>query len=263
VTIGGSVSVPDVLGEHQTEATVELYIDGQRVDSKTVTVTDGDTSSVRFSHQFDSEGSHEIELRARASYAGGSFSDRATTSIDVSAPEVRTPVPESTQTDVSGAAFPVPAALEDDVSEYRENNPVAVPHAFVLANQDRAYVVFSDSEPRTGAVSVSGVVTAENAFSMNGTDFGVVVADSARFTTEGAPVGAAEVAGAPGDAAAARETFIDHLVDDAAHTQGQFIDENLVVGLLGSVFEGKHERLSEDDGPLGGQRDQSERPERG
>jgi PGF-pre-PGF domain-containing protein len=112
--------------------------------------------------------------------------------VDVSRPQAST-------TEVSGAAFPVPDSLEEEVESYRSEAGVDLEaQAFVLATQDEVFVVFTSEEPQEGIASVSGIGVQRD-LSAEDMSFGVIAANSVSFETTGTEAGVTEVSENPND----------------------------------------------------------------
>lgn len=220
VSLSGTVSVPDIVGSHQSEGTVTLLVDGTEVDTQTVTLEDGSSTTVSFTHSFDEAGTHSVTLEASISIGGQSFSNSASTSVDVTAPstptatpDIETPEPPSTSTPtldspdsppgttISGVAFTVPSSLQDEVDEYRSQLPSDVaPNAFILATRDELYVVFTHQTPVKGRATVEGVtVDRQLRVTQDGTTltFGGIASTSVSFETEGTETSVSAVASNP------------------------------------------------------------------
>lgn len=187
VSISASITVPDLVGSYESDLTVSLYVNGQRISSKTITVSDGESTTVSFSHSFDSAGTHMIEVEAGVSLSGQTFSESVSREIDVS--EVTTAIPTATPstslTTAKGAAFTTPASLKDDIESYRDGSPLDLgTRVFVLANRDELYLVFTDKEPKTGLVTVEGL-SPNTELTIQGLTFNVLAASSVAFSTMG------------------------------------------------------------------------------
>lgn len=218
--ISASVSVPDVIGSHEAELTTTLYVDGEQIDSETLTIQDGETATASFSTTFDSSGSHEVTVEAAVTISGKSFSGETTRSIDVvEASDVSTPESDDTPSgtsgrqlntiEVTGPGFGVPASLEDEVESYRQKTPKATPYAFVVAKEDELYLVFSEQKPTTGIAEVSGV-DLPGSVSADGMEFKTVFARSVSFETEGESVSVQQISSSP-------ESYSHELVQVEAH----------------------------------------------
>lgn len=203
VTVGASVSIPDLVGDYESELTVTLSVDGEQVASKTVTVADGETTSVSFSHTFASEGTHTVTVSGEVTLAGQSFGESVSASIDVTLPATPTvtppPTPDLESKSLDGAAFPVPESLQDEVDAYRQQVTTDVGgQAFVLATQNALYVVLTDQPPTKGRATVDGLALERNVTHEDLT-FGVIAASSVSFETTGTEATVRDVANNPGE----------------------------------------------------------------
>lgn len=208
VDVTGTVSVPDLTGSYEADVTVSLYVDGQQRTSQTVTLKDGETTSVGFSHTFQSEGSHTVTVEASTSFAGQSFGASASETINVEAKsetEEDTDSSSSSSTDtlsttsIEGASFTVPDSLEDEVEDIRSTSTLTIPaNAFVLATNDQLYIVFTTETPETGHATVTGK-SLDQSVSADGLSYGVIVAESASFTTTGNPASVSDIASNPSE----------------------------------------------------------------
>lgn len=160
VSVSTSISVPDLLGNHETDLTLTLIVDGEEVATETVTVQDGDTTTVSFSHTFQEEGTHTVAIEAGISIAGQTFSNSASKTLDITAPSTSRESDESSiSATVSGAAFSSPESLQDEIDTYRDRSSLDLaPYAFVLATEDKLYLVFTDEQPSEGIATVQGVL---------------------------------------------------------------------------------------------------------
>jgi len=103
----------------------------------------------------------------------------------VADPAIAATSEESNQESVSGAAFTTPESLEDEVEDFRERTPRDLaPNAFVLANHDNLYLVFTDANPRSGKATVDGR-SLPGEISANGMSFNIILASGASFRTYG------------------------------------------------------------------------------
>ena len=103
----------------------------------------------------------------------------------VADPAVAATSEESNQESVSGAAFTTPESLEDEVEDFRERTPRDLaPNAFVLANHDNLYLVFTDANPRSGKATVDGR-SLPGEISANGMSFNIILASGASFRIYG------------------------------------------------------------------------------
>lgn len=194
-TISPSISTPDLVGSFETDLTVSLLIDGEQVSSETVTVGTGEEIGVDFTHTFESAGEHNVEIVAEVEFGGQTFSNSASASIDVQ--EVEGSASSAVQTTTSGAAFAIPASLEDDIDEYRQQIPGEVaPNAFVLATEDDLYIVFSEEEPHKGLATVTGQ-SVNREMSFNELSFSAILAQSVSIETDGSPTTVNEIASNP------------------------------------------------------------------
>lgn len=109
-SISTSFSTRDRIIDREGRLTLSLYVSGEEVASKTVSIQRGETASVSFSHTFQSSGTQTVEVRGSVEFGDQEFSKSATRRVDVSeaASNVAT-------TEVEGAAFPVPDSLEEEV----------------------------------------------------------------------------------------------------------------------------------------------------
>lgn len=191
-SISASISAPDVVGSHEATLTVQVYVDGERVATRTVTIQDGEKTTVSVGYTFDSAGTHTVTVEGEVTLGGTSFSNSASATVEVAKPTtVETPTVQTTS--VNGAAFAVPRSLRDEVRSYREAAGQDLPaNAFVLATRDELYVVFTQSTPKTGIATVEGAVLDRNLSSGNFT-FGVIGATSASFDTKGTRASVEEV----------------------------------------------------------------------
>lgn len=196
-TISGSVSVPDQPGDWQADVTVTLVVDGEQVGQRSVTVRDGQTTTVEFSHAFESSGEHRVRVTGETSYGRWSYEDSAETTVTVPEPSTAAPTVEATPPDtgqqLQGAAFSVPASLTDEVEQARSAAGDLGPNAFVLATQDSLYLVFTTAEPTTGAATVQGTTTGTTV-TADGLTYGVVAASSVSIQTRGEAVSLEAVA---------------------------------------------------------------------
>ncbi|UWG48185.1 PKD repeats containing protein [Halanaeroarchaeum sp. HSR-CO] len=191
-TISPSISTPDLVGSVETDLTVSLLIDGEQVSSETVTVGTGEEIGVDFTHTFESAGENDVEIAAEVEFGGQTFSNSASAPIDVQ--EVEDTASSSVQTTTTGAAFAIPASLEDDIEEYRQQIPGEVaPHAFVLATEDDLYIVFTEDDPRKGLATVTGQ-SVNQEMSFNGLSFSAILAQSVSIETDGSPATVGEIA---------------------------------------------------------------------
>lgn len=191
-TMSATVSTPDVPGEYEEDVTVRLFVDGERVAERTVTVGDGETTTVTFSPTFAESGTHTVEVEGEVTLAGRTYSNSASATVDVegAAPDAE-PVSET------GAAFAVPESLQDDVEAYRGRTDGDVgAYAFVLATRDDLYLVFTDRQPTKGEATVDGL-SIDGTIEQNGTSFDVVAAESVSFEQRGTPTTVADVADDP------------------------------------------------------------------
>lgn len=151
-----------------------------------MTVTDGETTTVSFSHTFDSAGTHTVTVTGSASFGSYSYEQSAQTSVTVeeprggtvtaSTPAVTTPS-GPTQT-VDGAIFPVPAGLQDEVSAYRDQADGLAPHAVIVATKSTVYIAFTPEPLEKGAGSVTGRVLTTEAVTVEGITFGAMLITS-------------------------------------------------------------------------------------
>lgn len=202
ISVSSSISVPELLRDYEKEMTVTLYVDGEEVDSRTVTVTDGETTQVDFSHTFSNSGSKTLRVETEVTMGQQSYSGSASKSVEVVEPSVSTEVPESISTVTpeleattrEGAAFAVPESLEDEVDQYRDDSTQSLNgQAFVLAQQEGLYIVFTNEEPTKGTATVEGA-TLERDISSGNLTFGVIAATSVSFNTAGTETTVQEVA---------------------------------------------------------------------
>ena len=193
-SISTSFSTPDLIRDREGTLTLSLYVSGEEVASRTLNIQDGETESVSFSHTFQSSGTQTVEIRGSVELGDREFSRTATRRVDVS--EAASNV---ANTEVEGAAFPVPDSLEEEVESYRSEAGVDLEaQAFVLATQDEVYVVFTSEEPQEGIASVSGIGVQRD-LSAEDMSFGVIAANSVSFETTGTEAGVTEVTENPND----------------------------------------------------------------
>lgn len=202
VSVSASVSIPDVSDSFEQELTVELVADGTQIASKTVTVQDGETTSVSFSPSFETTGSHTITVEGEITIAGQEFSDSASTAIEIArSTKTHTATPYSTPSvetkNVEGVAFTTPESLQDEVKSYRQNTPRDLgSHAFVVATKDRVHLVFTEKKPQKGLATVEGI-SLGSTVSVNGVSFHVLKASSVSIETEGESATVPQIAGNP------------------------------------------------------------------
>jgi len=198
ITIEGAVTTEDRPGNWDADIVVTLFIDGEQVAQRTVTVQDGETASVAFDYTFASAGDHEVRLKGEASYGERSYSDSVTRTVTVASPptEVPTAAPSVETAQYEGAAFGVPPGLEDEVDDLRGDLDELGPHAFVLATESELYLVFTATEPTSGTATVTGVTTDESV-AIDGISLSVVAATESSFRTTGEPVALSDLVANP------------------------------------------------------------------
>lgn len=100
---------------------------------------------------------------------------------------------------VSGAAFPVPELLRDEVAKYRSELSGTLPtHAYVLATEKEAFVVLSNSRPIITRANVTGIeLDAEIDWRARESNLSVLLATADRFETDGTPATVREVSARP------------------------------------------------------------------
>lgn len=207
VSITGTVSTPELMGGVDSKLAMSLTVDGRVVSSKTLSVTDGEEATVSFRYDFDSVGTHTVEIEATVDFAGQTFRNGISRDIDVSSVETvvptrsetaLTPTLESAQsTTIEGAAFAVPDSLQTTVDSYRKSLPTSTgTSAFVLATPDDIHLVFSDTQPRTGMATVEGVVL-RTEVSVRDVSLTLVAASEVRFDTDGKEVSVEAIASEP------------------------------------------------------------------
>lgn len=195
ITISTTVSVPDIQRDVEKELTVTLSIDGQQVATKTVTVQDGEQTSISFSHTFESSGTHTIKATGEVTLIGQTYSKSVSATIEVRKPDTpETPQkPDIQATSLSGAAFTLPKSLEDEVNSYRsQTGKDLAPKAFVLATRDDLYIVFTSKEPEKGLASVVGPQLSRD-ISYKDLTFGVIAATSASFDQDGTQASVSDI----------------------------------------------------------------------
>lgn len=83
-TVSASVSVPDIgVQDHEENFTIILYVNEEEVETQTVTVKDGETTEVSFTHTFEESGEINLEVEGEVTIAGQSFSSSASTTVEV------------------------------------------------------------------------------------------------------------------------------------------------------------------------------------
>lgn len=171
-------------GEFETPVTVILYVDGEQIDRQKVTVGDGETAGMTFDHVIDEPGEHTIRVVGKGTFGPFTFRESVSKQISVTklTTEISTP---DTVTEYSGAAFSIPQSLEDEVEQYREQVGGALaPQAFVLATESDLYLVFTQTEPKTGEVTVRGK-SLKSDVTASGMTFGVITSSEVEFETRG------------------------------------------------------------------------------
>jgi len=182
-SISTEVTVPEMLGTVESELTVTLYIDGERAASKSLSVEDGTTTSVNFTHTFETSGETTVEAEGAITFLKQDYDQTISTTVDVQRPP-----------SMEGAAFAVPESLEDEVNNYRENVSTELDaNAFVLATKDELYVVFTQSEPTKGTAVVEGIVLDRNISEGNLT-LGGIAATNVSFNRTGSEASVQQVA---------------------------------------------------------------------
>ena len=175
-TVSATVSVPNSTDSHETQLALALYVDGKKTEEKALSMEVGDTKNVTFKHTFESAGNHTVAVRG-GPINSPKWETNASAVISVKAG----PDPIS----ASGPAFQMPDSLDGEVERYRPKVPTdRNQHQFVLAADDRLYVVFTDKQPRKGLASVSGIPVGQQ-FHSDGLTYGVLVARSTSFETRG------------------------------------------------------------------------------
>lgn len=205
--ITGHVSLRDRPGTWETTVQVTLKVDGSVVATRDVTVTDGETTTVSFSHSFDSPGTHTVIVTGSASFGSYSYERSAETSLtveaagddDVSASTPDVTTPNGPTQSVEGAIFPVPAGLQDEVSSYRAKTDGLAPHAVIVATESTAYIAFTSEPLEKGAGSVTGRVLSEDALTVDGITFGAMVVSSADLQENPRRVAVGPLAEPPND----------------------------------------------------------------
>lgn len=202
VDIDAEVSLPDIVGSHSGDLTLTLSIDDERIDSQTVALSDGESTTVSFSPTLDSQGDHTINIEASVSVGGQSFSQSASKVITATASASEPTVTDAdvvgeTTTEISGASFTTPPTLEDEVASYRESVPKQLaPHTFVVATTDSVYLVFSESKPKTGTATVTGTPL-QTSITARGMTFTPVVATDLSFSQTGQSASVSEITSNP------------------------------------------------------------------
>lgn len=173
-TIGVTVSVPDLslIGDPEERLTVRLLIDDTQVAERQQPVQQGDESEFSFEHTFETTGTKTITTETTVEFPIGTLKNSISQPIDIVAPSIS----------VSGAAFPLPEALEDDIDQYRSDHDLLPEFVFVLANGEQQSLVFTDTDPIISSVAADGRRLGDS-ISFGELDLGVLVAKTATFDT--------------------------------------------------------------------------------
>lgn len=167
--INASITIPDLLGDYESQLNATLYVNGTAVANRTTTVADGQTTDLTFDHTFTEPGPRNVTVESSITIGGQTFSDAVSVVLDVAAPTRE------------GVAFDVPPGLEDEVSALRSD--LTVPSdatAFVLAQENAAYIVFTETEPTTAPVRIDGVA-ADATVQYRNLTLGAIVATDTAF----------------------------------------------------------------------------------
>ena len=169
-----------------TEVTIKIVADGETVGAGTVDLTGDDTQSKELTAVFTQDGETTVEVIATATVAGKSVSKSITREINVTTDNVRVGRHQ-------GISISVPDSMEDEVAQYRaESGLDGEVSAFLLATEENRYLVLTNETPTDGAAVVNGFA-ADRSVQLNEMTFGLIVAKSVTFTTEGEPVGIREL----------------------------------------------------------------------
>lgn len=248
VTISATIHTKDRYGDYEKEGTVRLYIDGEQVQSQTVTIRDGDTQMISFTVSFESAREHTVTVEGEATFGGYTYSEQQSATIEVTNPPTSSATPfQPTPTVVQpgqefvGAALPVPDSLRDDIHPYRQQVDIADPTVFLLITESGAYVVFARKPVPPGRATVTGQVVAQDAIQVDGLQLGVIGASDVTVDTSPERVSV-------GDLQAQPETHAHQLVRVTAQHQqatmlydpddGSEITLPQTVGVLGSDAAG-------------------------
>jgi PGF-pre-PGF domain-containing protein len=87
-TLSTTVSVPEVSPSVSGDITMTVLADGTSIGEQTVTVGDGESKTVTFSHAFQSDGDTSLTFEASGSVAGQSVSASTTKSLTVENPSI-------------------------------------------------------------------------------------------------------------------------------------------------------------------------------
>lgn len=169
-----------------TEVTLKIVADDETVATGTVDLSGDDSQSKDLTAVFTQEGETTVEVIATASVAGKSVSKSITREINVTTDIVQVGRHQ-------GVSIPVPDSMEDEVAQYRaESGLDGDVRAFLLATEENRYLVLTNETPTEGAAVVNGFAADQSA-RLNGMTFGLIVAKSVTFTTEGESVGIQEL----------------------------------------------------------------------
>lgn len=191
-TIAGEVTVPELIGDHEADLEVRLLVDGEEVGSRTITIQDGETTSVEFAHTFEEAGERDVTLEANIEIGGQELAESVSILVDVSEA-----LNEPGGRAIEGASFKLPDELQDDVEAYRDQaSKELAQNAVVVGTEDELFVVFTTESPRAGHASVEGLVL-EDQIEYANLEFGVMVASQATFSQDGTPRALGDVADDP------------------------------------------------------------------
>jgi hypothetical protein len=200
--VSASVELPSALGPSlERSVNVTLSIDGHRIATRNVTVSDGSERSVSFTPTFNATGEHNVTVDVRATIEGVTYTRTVSRRVSVVEPVDRVTI--------TGPSFTVPPALEDEIASFRANLS-SVPddwHAFVLASNDTLYLTFTSTDPVDGLATVTGVRPARTVSVDDlGLNFTALVAENVSFDTDG------------------QRVPVDDLVANASTYDGKFIE---------------------------------------
>lgn len=173
--IGVTVTTPDIdtIVDLEEELTTRLLVDGDRVDERTDMVGIAESLDLTFEYSFADLGETTVTVEGDVEFQTVTYEVSVSETVDVIDTIER-----------SGASFKSPPTLQDDIDEYRNHVPDDLaPNAFVLADSDERYIVFTDASPHEGRATVEGLALDE---SLDTTDlsFGVIRASTVAFDTE-------------------------------------------------------------------------------